>query len=260
MICLPYREGSFISNQFNSNNLKVVDEVLDREGRTNDFRTCPGVSLEPDSYGASVRPLLVDNQSSPWQSVAADDPNSIGGPPDLRETGESRTNPWSEFISPNAATKNLNDIAGTTSERLPDHCPTCSANLELRDRTHGIILSTCMFCHTERPRQVNASLENMPTTWSPPVRVLTATLLSGNTPKQTRSRSPSPSHPESSYRHRSHSLSLTDSDFDVIEDPYKPYHYWKKNSKNEKYREEWKTIHRKFCKKRRRMEQMKDVV
>ncbi len=115
--------------------------------------------------------MLLDHQSSLWPGVAAGDPRSVGRPSGWRRMNCNQADPLLGATSRDVATQSLIDTASAALERLADRCPTCSADLELRDRTYGLTLSTCLFCHRERPRQVDVSLESTPTAWSPPLRV-----------------------------------------------------------------------------------------
>lgn len=255
---LPSVARSFVmSNQFFSNNPFVINGVLDSGGRNDGSQVCPGTRVKPNSYGASMWQSPITYLDSPWPGVAAGDPRSIGRPPHWRRMNEGRADPRLGLGSHGDATQNLINIDSAAFDRLADRCPTCSADLEPRDRTLGLTLFTCPFCHTERPRQVDVSLQKVPTAWTPPVRVPTTPMLSIDHFTQTRSQSPPQYQPKDSYRQRPYS-SATDSDFDVLDDRYKPYHFREKYSKMETYHEEWKKIHRKFWKKRRKLKQTKD--
>jgi len=181
--------SSVMRNQFFSNNAFIINGVFDSEGRNGDSQISPDTRVKPNSYGASMWQSPISHQNSPWPGVAAGDPRSIGRPPHWRRMNEGRADPWLGIGSRGVATQNLVNIASAAFDRLADRCPACSADLELRDRTLGLTLFTCPFCHTERPRQVDLSLINVPTAWTPPIRVPTTTMLSMDHFTQTRSRS-----------------------------------------------------------------------
>ena len=219
------------------------------EDEIDEFQVDRRIGFELGSCKVPVSLSLTKLQSSLWPGVATGNPRTVGRPQDWRQTNESQTGPAIEEYS-DVATQYLLNLASAASEQLADRCPTCSANLALRDQTYGIKLITCPFCQMERPRQVDVPLENMPETWTPPVRIMESTLPSTEESTRRRSQSPPPSEPVHSYRQRSYSP-RTDSDLDATTDPYQPQHHWKKYSRKEKWRQEWENMAEKFRKRKR---------
>ena len=77
---------------------------------------------------------------------------------------------------------------------LASRCPTCSADLALRDRTYVLNLEYCLLCHTKRPRQVDVPSDERSVTrrWEPPVRVPVSARLATVNRKEKQERSKSP--------------------------------------------------------------------
>jgi len=164
--------------------LQNAEETSLSEDEIDEFQVDRRVGFEPGSRKVPVSLSLTEPQSSPWPGVATGDPRAVGRPPDWRRTSESHDGREPVTGARRIAKQYLMDLPSAAPKRLADRCPTCSADLELRDRTYGINLVTCLFCQTERPRQVDVSSGNTPKAWAPPARVLTSKPLSPKIPAQ----------------------------------------------------------------------------
>ena len=210
---LRIRGSIAVSNDVNADNHKLK-EVINVDD---------DIGLDKSRRGILTFPSPNEFTWCAWAGVATGDPRSFGRPPIWRTTVKSDTIPY-HGVDPHRHIKQHSaGVAKLPSGLLADRCPTCSADLELRDRTYDMILSACPFCDTERPRQAEVSLGEMHLDWVPPIRVPTSILLPNDSvAKQHLRPLPSPDF-ETRFLYEQRAYPGYDvSAFNPLEDPWKP--------------------------------------
>ena len=130
----------------------------------------------------------------PISQVPTRDPRLLNRPPGWKSPYQTPADPEHETSYGAALAENLMPPYPVACERLVDRCPTCSADLSLRDRTYNLNLTYCPFCQTKRPRQVDvlSSERSAIKEWEPAVRVPVTAMLAMANLAEDRERSKSP--------------------------------------------------------------------